>query len=176
VVKGGIRERFARCEKWNQNRDDHGDNPLTPAAIAPKQASTISWRKRRRTKLKRIRRSSRGSLVADGDARMTHRHWRSRLGVAMKPALQAAEKPATWSISIRIQRNCRHRRDRYTDADHGGSLTTFSIANDVAEILRDYRMLMGTFPAIAPLNIMHLSTSTTAISAPSFSTRSLSSH
>ncbi len=45
-----------------------------------------------------------------------------------------------------------------------GSLTTFSIANDVAKYFAIIpAMLMGTFPAIAPLNIMHLHTSTSAI-------------
>ena len=39
-----------------------------------------------------------------------------------------------------------------------------SIANDVAKYFAIIpAMLMGTFPAIAPLNIMHLSTSTSAI-------------
>ena len=42
-----------------------------------------------------------------------------------------------------------------------GSLTTFSIANDVAKYFAIVpAMLMTTFPEIAPLNIMHLSTST----------------
>ena len=45
-----------------------------------------------------------------------------------------------------------------------GSLTTFSIANDVAKYFAIVpAMLMTTFPEIAPLNIMHLSTSTSAI-------------
>ncbi|HXX41969.1 MAG TPA: potassium-transporting ATPase subunit B, partial [Chthoniobacterales bacterium] len=45
-----------------------------------------------------------------------------------------------------------------------GSLTTFSIANDVAKYFAIIpAMLMGTFPAISPLNIMHLQSSTSAI-------------
>ncbi len=45
-----------------------------------------------------------------------------------------------------------------------GSLTTFSIANDVAKYFAIIpAMLMGTFPVIAPLNIMHLQSSTSAI-------------
>ena len=38
-----------------------------------------------------------------------------------------------------------------------GSLTTFSIANDVAKYFAIIpAMLMATFPAIAPLNVMRL--------------------
>jgi K+-transporting ATPase ATPase B chain len=45
-----------------------------------------------------------------------------------------------------------------------GSLTTFSIANDVAKYFAIIpAMLMVTFPAIAPLNIMHLHTPESAI-------------
>ena len=45
-----------------------------------------------------------------------------------------------------------------------GSLTTFSIANDVAKYFAIIpAMLMGTFPAIAPLNIMALHSPTSAI-------------
>ena len=45
-----------------------------------------------------------------------------------------------------------------------GSLTTFSIANDVAKYFAIIpAMLMGTFPAIAPLNITHLHSPTSAI-------------
>ena len=45
-----------------------------------------------------------------------------------------------------------------------GSLTTFSIANDVAKYFAIIpAMLMATFPAIAPLNIMHLHSPTSAI-------------
>jgi K+-transporting ATPase ATPase B chain len=45
-----------------------------------------------------------------------------------------------------------------------GSLTTFSIANDVAKYFAIVpAMLMVTFPAIAPLNIMGLHSPTSAI-------------
>jgi K+-transporting ATPase ATPase B chain len=45
-----------------------------------------------------------------------------------------------------------------------GSLTTFSIANDVAKYFAIIpAMLMGTFPAIAPLNIMSLHSPASAI-------------
>jgi K+-transporting ATPase ATPase B chain len=45
-----------------------------------------------------------------------------------------------------------------------GSLTTFSIANDVAKYFAIIpAMLMATFPEIAPLNIMHLHSPTSAI-------------
>src|SRR4029077_17315481 len=45
-----------------------------------------------------------------------------------------------------------------------GALTTFSIANDVAKYFAIIpAMLMVTFPAIAPLNIMHLQSPSSAI-------------
>jgi len=45
-----------------------------------------------------------------------------------------------------------------------GALTTFSIANDVAKYFAIIpAMLVGAFPAIAPLNIMHLASPRSAI-------------
>jgi K+-transporting ATPase ATPase B chain len=45
-----------------------------------------------------------------------------------------------------------------------GSLTTFSIANDVAKYFAIIpAMLVGVFPSIAPLNIMHLASPLSAI-------------
>jgi K+-transporting ATPase ATPase B chain len=45
-----------------------------------------------------------------------------------------------------------------------GSLTTFSIANDVAKYFAILpAMFMGVFPAIAPLNVMHLRSPFSAI-------------
>jgi K+-transporting ATPase ATPase B chain len=47
-----------------------------------------------------------------------------------------------------------------------GSLTTFSIANDVAKYFAILpAMFMGAFPEIAPLNIMHLASPLSAILA-----------
>jgi len=45
-----------------------------------------------------------------------------------------------------------------------GALTTFSIANDVAKYFAIIpAMLVGVFPAIAPLNVMHLASPLSAI-------------
>ena len=45
-----------------------------------------------------------------------------------------------------------------------GALTTFSVANDVAKYFAILpAMLMATFPAIAPLNVMHLASPQSAI-------------
>lgn len=45
-----------------------------------------------------------------------------------------------------------------------GSLTTFSIANDIAKYFAIIpAMLVGSFPAIAPLNVMHLASPMSAI-------------
>ena len=57
-----------------------------------------------------------------------------------------------------------------------GSLTTFTIANDVAKYFAIIpAMLMVTFPAMAALNIMNLARRRAPSSAPSSSTRSSSS-
>ena len=45
-----------------------------------------------------------------------------------------------------------------------GALTTFSVANDVAKYFAIIpAMLMGAFPEVAPLNIMHLNTAHGAV-------------
>ena len=170
VVKGGIKERFAHLRKMGiKTVMITGDNPLTAAAIAAEAGvDDFMAQATPEEKLKRIRQEqAEGHLVAmtgDGtnDAPALAQ---ADVGVAMNTGTQAAREagnmvdldsnPTKLIDIVEIGKQMLITR---------GSLTTFSIANDVAKYFAILpAMLMATFPEIAPLNIMHLSTSTSAI-------------
>ena len=170
VVKGGIKERFAQLRKMGiRTVMITGDNPLTAAAIAAEAGvDDFLARATPEAKLKRIRsEQAAGHLVAmtgDGtnDAPALAQ---ADVGVAMNTGTQAAREagnmvdldsnPTKLIEIVEIGKQLLITR---------GSLTTFSIANDVAKYFAIVpAMLMATFPAIAPLNIMHLHSPTSAI-------------
>ena len=170
VVKGGIKERFAELRKMGiRTVMITGDNPLTAAAIAAEAGvDDFLAQATPEAKLKRIRtEQADGHLVAmtgDGtnDAPALAQ---ADVGVAMNTGTQAAREagnmvdldsnPTKLIEIVEIGKQLLITR---------GSLTTFSIANDVAKYFAIVpAMLMGTFPAIAPLNIMHLHSPTSAI-------------
>src|SRR6185437_8530966 len=170
VVKGGIKERFAHLRKMGiKTVMITGDNPLTAAAIAAEAGvDDFMAQATPEDKLKRIRQEQAdGHLVAmtgDGtnDAPALAQ---ADVGVAMNTGTQAAREagnmvdldsnPTKLIGVVEIGKQLLITR---------GSLTTFSIANDVAKYFAIVpAMLMTTFPDIAPLNIMHLHTSTSAI-------------
>ena len=170
VVKGGIRERFAQLRKMGiRTVMITGDNPLTAAAIAAEAGvDDFLAQATPEAKLKRIRsEQAAGHLVAmtgDGtnDAPALAQ---ADVGVAMNTGTQAAREagnmvdldsnPTKLIEIVEIGKQLLITR---------GSLTTFSIANDVAKYFAIVpAMLMATFPAIAPLNIMHLHSPTSAI-------------
>jgi K+-transporting ATPase ATPase B chain len=170
VVKGGIKERFAQLRKMGiRTVMITGDNPLTAAAIAAESGvDDFMAQATPEDKLKRIRaEQGEGRLVAmtgDGtnDAPALAQ---ADVGVAMNTGTQAAREagnmvdldsnPTKLIDIVEIGKQMLITR---------GSLTTFSIANDVAKYFAIIpAMLMATFPAIAPLNIMHLQSSTSAI-------------
>jgi potassium-transporting ATPase ATP-binding subunit len=146
-----------------------GDNPLTAAAIAAEAGvDDFMAQATPEQKLKRIRQEQAdGHLVAmtgDGtnDAPALAQ---ADVGVAMNTGTQAAREagnmvdldsnPTKLIDIVEIGKQMLITR---------GSLTTFSIANDVAKYFAIIpAMLMATFPAIAPLNIMHLRSPTSAI-------------
>jgi len=170
VVKGGIKERFAHLRKMGiKTIMITGDNPLTAAAIAAEAGvDDFMAQATPEQKLKRIREEqATGHLVAmtgDGtnDAPALAQ---ADVGVAMNTGTQAAREagnmvdldsnPTKLIDIVEIGKQMLITR---------GSLTTFSIANDVAKYFAIIpAMLMGTFPAIAPLNVMHLHSPTSAI-------------
>ncbi len=170
IVKGGIKDRFAQLRKMGiRTVMITGDNPLTAAAIAAESGvDDFMAQATPEDKLKRIRtEQAEGRLVAmtgDGtnDAPALAQ---ADVGVAMNTGTQAAREagnmvdldsnPTKLIDIVEIGKQMLITR---------GSLTTFSIANDVAKYFAIIpAMLMATFPAIAPLNIMHLHSPTSAI-------------
>ena len=157
VVKGGIKERFAHLRKMGiRTVMITGDNPLTAAAIAAEAGvDDFIAQATPEAKLKRIRsEQAAGHLVAmtgDGtnDAPALAQ---ADVGVAMNTGTQAAREagnmvdldsnPTKLIEIVEIGKQLLITR---------GSLTTFSIANDVAKYFAIIpAMLMATFPAIAP--------------------------
>ncbi len=170
VVKGGIKERFAQLRRMGiRTVMITGDNQLTAAAIAAEAGvDDFMAQATPEQKLKRIREEqAAGHLVAmtgDGtnDAPALAQ---ADVGVAMNTGTQAAREagnmvdldsnPTKLIEIVEIGKQLLITR---------GSLTTFSIANDVAKYFAIVpAMLMTTFPAIAPLNVMNLHSPTSAI-------------
>ena len=170
VVKGGIKERCAHLRKMGiKTVMITGDNPLTAAAIAAEAGvDDFMAQATPEAKLKRIRdEQAAGHLVAmtgDGtnDAPALAQ---ADVGVAMNTGTQAAREagnmvdldsnPTKLIEIVEIGKQLLMTR---------GSLTTFSLANDIAQYFAIIpAMLMATFPAIAPLNIMRLASPQSAI-------------
>jgi K+-transporting ATPase ATPase B chain len=170
VVKGGIKERFAHLRRMGiRTVMITGDNPMTAAAIAAEAGvDDFMAQATPEDKLKRIRaEQAAGHLVAmtgDGtnDAPALAQ---ADVGVAMNTGTQAAREagnmvdldsnPTKLIEIVEIGKQLLMTR---------GSLTTFSIANDVAKYFAIIpAMLMVTFPAMAALNIMKLGSPQSAI-------------
>lgn len=170
VVKGGIKERFAQLRKMGiRTVMITGDNPMTAAAIAAEAGvDDFLAQATPEDKLNRIRsEQANGHLVAmtgDGtnDAPALAQ---ADVGVAMNTGTQAAREagnmvdldsnPTKLIEIVEIGKQLLMTR---------GSLTTFSISNDVAKYFAIVlAILMVTFPMIAPLNIMRLSSPQSAI-------------
>ncbi len=170
VVKGGIKERFAQLRKMGiKTIMITGDNQLTAAAIAAEAGvDDFLAEAKPEDKLALIRREQTGgrmvAMIGDGtnDAPALAQ---ADVGVAMNTGTQAAKEagnmidldsnPTKLLEVIEIGKQLLITR---------GSLTTFSIANDVAKYFAIIpAMLMVTFPVIMPLNIMHLHNPNSAI-------------
>ncbi|MBN8458476.1 MAG: potassium-transporting ATPase subunit KdpB [Verrucomicrobia bacterium] len=170
IVKGGIKERFIQLRKMGiRTVMITGDNPMTAAAIAAEAGvDDFMAQATPEDKLKRIRaEQAAGHLVAmtgDGtnDAPALAQ---ADVGVAMNTGTQAAREagnmvdldsnPTKLIEIVEIGKQLLMTR---------GSLTTFSIANDVAKYFAIIpAMLMVTFPAMASLNIMKLGSPQSAI-------------
>src|SRR5262249_36373770 len=170
VVKGGIRERFAELRRMGiRTIMITGDNPLTAAAIAAEAGGAdFPAPATPGTKRKLIREEqSKGKLVAmcgDGtnDAPALAQ---ADVGVAMQTGTQAAREagnmvdldsnPTKLIEIVMIGKQLLMTR---------GSLTTFSIANDVAKYFAIIPAMFAVFyPGLNTLNIMCLSTPQSAI-------------
>jgi K+-transporting ATPase ATPase B chain len=170
VVKGGIRERFARLRNMGiRTVMITGDNPLTAAAIAAEAGvDDFMAQATPEQKLARIREEQaaghRVAMTGDGtnDAPALAQ---ADVGVAMNTGTQAAREagnmvdldsnPTKLIDIVEIGKQMLMTR---------GSLTTFSIANDVAKYFAILpAMLMASFPAIAPLNVMRLHSPDSAV-------------
>ena len=170
IVKGGLADRFARFRAMGiRTVMITGDNQLTAAAIA-KEAGVDDFlaQAKPEDKLALIRKEQLGgrlvAMTGDGtnDAPALAQ---ADVGVAMNTGTQAAKEagnmidldsnPTKLIEIVEIGKQLLMTR---------GALTTFSIANDVAKYFAIIpAMLMVTFPAIAPLNIMHLKSPDSAI-------------
>ncbi len=170
VVKGGIKERFAELRTMGiRTVMITGDNPLTAAAIAAESGvDDFLAQATPENKLALIREEqAKGKLVAmcgDGtnDAPALAQ---ADVGVAMNTGTSAAKEagnmvdldsnPTKLIEIVEIGKQLLITR---------GSLTTFSIANDVAKYFAIIpAMFAATYPELNALNIMHLATPRSAI-------------
>jgi K+-transporting ATPase ATPase B chain len=170
VVKGGIKERFAELRRMGiQTVMVTGDNRLTAAAIAAEAGvDDFLAEATPEDKLKLIREhQAAGRLVAmtgDGtnDAPALAQ---ADVAVAMNTGTQAAKEAGnmvdldsnpTKLIEI-VETGKQMLMTR-------GSLTTFSIANDVAKYFAIIpAAFVGTYPQLAALNVMQLASPASAI-------------
>ncbi|HEX7476613.1 MAG TPA: potassium-transporting ATPase subunit KdpB [Polyangiales bacterium] len=170
IVKGGIKERFAEMRRIGiRTVMITGDNPLTAAAIAAEAGvDDFLAEATPEQKLKMIRDyQQKGHLVAmtgDGtnDAPALAQ---ADVAVAMNTGTQAAKEagnmvdldsnPTKLLQIVEIGKQMLMTR---------GSLTTFSIANDISKYFAIIpAAFVTTYPALAALNIMHLHSPTSAV-------------
>ncbi len=170
IIKRGVKEKFADLRKMGiKTIMITGDNPLTAAAIAAEAGvDDFLAEATPEGKLKMIRDfQSKGHLVAmtgDGtnDAPALAQ---ADVGVAMNSGTQAAKEagnmvdldssPTKLIDIVRIGKQLLMTR---------GSLTTFSIANDVAKYFAIIPALfMGLYPGLSALNIMGLQSPLSAV-------------
>jgi K+-transporting ATPase ATPase B chain len=170
VVKGGMRERFARFRAMGiRTVMITGDNPLTAAAIAQEAGvDDFLAEASPEDKMALIKREQAGgrlvAMTGDGtnDAPALAQ---ADVGLAMNTGTQAAKEagnmidldsnPTKLIEVVEIGKQLLMTR---------GSLTTFSIANDVAKYFAIIpAMFVTAYPALAALNVMRLHSPQSAI-------------
>ncbi len=170
IVKGGIKERFAQLRRMGiKTVMITGDNKLTAAAIAAEAGvDDFLAEATPEEKLRMIRDfQSEGRLVAmTGDGTNDSPALaQADVAVAMNSGTQAAKEagnmvdldsnPTKLLEIVEIGKQLLMTR---------GSLTTFSIANDVAKYFAIIpAMFITTFPQLAALNVMRLASPQSAI-------------
>ena len=170
VVKGGIQERFAHLRKMGiKTVMITGDNSLTAASIAAEAGvDDFLAQATPETKLKLIRDyQSGGRLVAmTGD------------GTNDAPALAQADVAVAMNTGTQPAREAANMIDLDSNPTKlieiveigkqllmtRGSLTTFSLANDVSKYFAIIpAAFASTYPQLAALNFMHLATPQSAV-------------
>jgi K+-transporting ATPase ATPase B chain len=170
VVKPGIAEKFVEMRKMGiRTVMITGDNPLTAAAIAAEAGvDDFLAEATPEDKMALIRKEQAGghlvAMTGDGtnDAPALAQ---ADVGVAMNSGTQAAKEagnmvdldstPTKLIDIVEIGKQLLITR---------GSLTTFSITNDIAKFFAIIpAMFVGVFPALHTLNVMHLSSPHSAI-------------
>jgi potassium-transporting ATPase ATP-binding subunit len=170
IVKGGIKERFAQLRAMGiKTVMITGDNPLTATAIAAEAGvDDFLAEAKPEDKLKLIRDYQKGGrLVAmTGD------------GTNDAPALAQADVAVAMNTGTQSAREAANMVDLDSNPTKlmeiveigkqllmtRGTLTTFSIANDVAKYFAIIPAAFATtYPALSALNIMHLATPESAI-------------
>jgi K+-transporting ATPase ATPase B chain len=172
IVKGGIRERFAELREMGiRTVMITGDNPLTARAIAEESGvDDFLAEAKPEDKMALIRREQEGgNLVAmTGD------------GTNDAPALAAADVGVAMNTGTQAAREAGNMVDLDSNPTKlieiveigkqllitRGSLTTFSISNDVAKYFAIIpAMFAGTFPVLDDLDVMRLETPESAIAS-----------
>ncbi len=175
VVKGGMAERFAELRRMGiRTVMVTGDNPITAAAIAAEAGvDDFLAEATPERKLELIREHQRGgrlvAMTGDGtnDAPALAQ---ADVAVAMNTGTQAAKEagnmvdldsdPTKLIEVVRVGKELLMTR---------GSLTTFSLANDVAKYFAILpAAFIGTYPELGGLNIMRLDPATAILSSVIF--------
>ena len=170
IVKGGIKERFMKMRKMGiKTVMITGDNPLTATAIAAEAGvDDFLAQATPEAKLKLIREHQAGgrlvAMTGDGtnDAPALAQ---ADVAVAMNTGTQAAREAANM---IDLDSNPTKLIEIVETGKQllmtRGSLTTFSIANDVSKYFAIIPAAFATtYPALGALNIMHLATPESAV-------------